>query len=179
MACLNQRSRTLSAVETERLSLRAPGSADLDGYRTLLLDPLVQRWLRPPPLAADDPASVERLLDDDRRHWEQHGFGPAALIDRRNGPFVGRGGLNWTTVAGERAVELPWALVSQRWGEGLATEAARGALAWARELGLPEVVSFTLTSNTASRRVMEKIGLRHEGEIEHSGLPHVLFRGAP
>jgi [ribosomal protein S5]-alanine N-acetyltransferase len=167
------------AVDTERLTLRRPTQDDLPGYRGLLLDPLVMRWLRPPPLDPYDDASVSDLLDRDLAHWARHGFGPAVIADRRDGSFVGRGGLAWTTVAGEEAVELPWALMPARWGEGLATEAARAALAWAGELGLAEVVSFTLTTNEASRRVMERIGLRPAGEIEHAGLPHVLYRGTP
>ncbi len=43
-------------------------------------------------------------------------------------------------------------------------------------LGLEDVVAFTLTANKASRRVMEKVGMRYERDITHAGLPHVLFR---
>jgi RimJ/RimL family protein N-acetyltransferase len=39
-----------------------------------------------------------------------------------------------------------------------------------------DLVSFTLPDNRASRRVMEKIGFRHDTEVEHAGLPHVLYR---
>jgi len=38
------------------------------------------------------------------------------------------------------------------------------------------VVSFTLPDNARSRRVMEKLGLRPVLEVEHRGLPHVLYR---
>ena len=85
-------------------------------------------------------------------------------------------GLNTTRVAGEQAVELAWALVGTAHGRGLATEAALAAVAEARTLGLPEVVSFTLPGNVASRRVMEKAGLEFDRDITHGGLPHVLYR---
>ena len=74
-------------------------------------------------------------------------------------------------------VEAGWAIVPKRWGEGLATELARASVSTAFEqLGLGEVVAFTLPDNAASRRVMEKVGLTYERDIEHAGLPHVLYR---
>jgi len=127
-------------------------------------------------MAPESEAEVDALLERDRVHWTTHGFGPWALLDRSTGSYVGRGGLVWITLAEERAVELPWALMPERWGEGLATEAAIAALEAARRLDLPEVVSLTLATNDASRRVMEKAGLGLRGEVEHEGLPHLLFR---
>ena len=44
------------------------------------------------------------------------------------------------------------------------------------ELSLPTIVAFTLPTNIASRRVMEKCGLVYERPIIHADLPHVLFR---
>jgi len=155
---------------------RRPRRSDEPSYRALLQHPDVHAWLRPPPLPPFDDAQVAERLEHDVAHWHEHGFGPWALIDRRTGAYAGRGGLAWTTVAGERAVELPWSIVPERWGDGLATEAAGAALETAVELGLQPVVSFTLTHNAGSRRVMEKLGLAYAGEIEHAGLPHVLYR---
>lgn len=164
------------AFTSTRLVGRRPVRSDGDDYCRLFLDPAVSAWLDSPPRARFDERQVRGVLERDLEHWERHGFGPAVLIDAADGSFLGRGGLNWTTVGGEFAVELPWALCPQRWGEGLATEAARAAIAWARDLELGEVVSFALIHNHPSRRVMEKAGLGRAGEIEHAGLAHELFR---
>ena len=164
------------AFTAERLLGRRPEPSDAEHYCRLFLDPEVTRWLDPPPSPPSDAQAARDSLERDLDHWERHGFGPAILVDGRDGAFLGRGGLNWTTVAGEFAVELPWALLPARWGEGLATEAARAALAWARDLELSEVMSLALIDNHASQRVMQKAGLRREGEIEHDGLPHVRYR---
>jgi RimJ/RimL family protein N-acetyltransferase len=43
-------------------------------------------------------------------------------------------------------------------------------------LELEDVVSYTTDANAASRAVMEKLGMRYERDIEHAGLPHVLYR---
>ena len=92
----------------------------------------------------------------------------------------GRGGLQYTFVAGTNEVEVAWAIVPDRWGQGLATELARASVALAfDDLRLREIVAFTLPHNVASRRVMEKSGFEYEGPIVHAGLPHVLYRRFP
>ena len=84
------------------------------------------------------------------------------------------------------AVEIGWRLAAEHWGHGYATEAARAVLAFGFErLGLPEIVSFTTTANVRSRRVMEKLGMRHSPDDDfmhplipdgHPLRPHVLYR---
>ena len=98
----------------------------------------------------------------------------------RRGRPVGRGGLQYTFTAGLHDVEAGWAIVPERWGQGLATELARACVEVAFEqLGLREIVAFTLPDNIASRRVMEKAGFEYERDIVHVGLAHVLYRRRP
>ena len=156
------------------VSLRPPESRDEASLRRLLFDPAVAPWLRPKPLRPFTEADPHALLVRDLRHWEEHGWGPW-IVEAEDG-FAGRAGLSTTHVAGERAVELAWAIVGPAQGRGMATDAAIAAVARAREIGLPEVVSFTLPDNRASRRVMEKAGLAFDRDITHAGLPHVLYR---
>jgi [ribosomal protein S5]-alanine N-acetyltransferase len=94
-----------------------------------------------------------------------------------SGRFVGRAGLRNTRVGGGDEVELAYALVAEYWNRGLATEMARAILGLAFErLGVTDLVCFTLPTNLASRRVMEKAGFTYEREVMHAGLPHVLYR---
>ena len=112
-------------------------------------------------------------------HWDTHRFGLWVMRDRESHEFVGRGGLIHTIVGGGGEVEVGWSVVREHWGEGIATEMARAALAVAEDSSSSnEVVSMTLPDNHASRRVMEKIGLRFDRDVVHRGLPHVLYRGA-
>jgi ribosomal-protein-alanine N-acetyltransferase len=86
-------------------------------------------------------------------------------------------GLHTDQVEDEPVVEVGWSITPARWGEGLASEAARGSLAWGFEVaGLREIVSFGLLDNLGSRRVMEKIGLTYERDFIRAGLPHALYR---
>jgi RimJ/RimL family protein N-acetyltransferase len=111
------------------------------------------------------------------RHWAEHGFGYWAVFDAATDEFVGRGGLHRCRVGGRDEVEIGWAVLPERWGQGIATQIARMAAATAfDEHALPDVVAFTLPDNLASRRVMEKAGFAYEREVQHAGLPHVLYR---
>lgn len=161
---------------TERLLLRVPANEDEQNYRSLLLDPQVNRWLRPAPLPVLCDPDPGLWLARDIAHWRHYGFGVWALYDRDSQQFVGRCGIAHTTLHEQQVVELAWALIPPRWGAGLASEAARAALSRARKLGIDEVVSFTIPTNLASRRVMEKIGLRYESEIERAAIVHLMYR---
>ena len=90
--------------------------------------------------------------------------------------FVGRGGLRRTRIADEECVELLYAVRPDAWGRGHATEIALMSVSYARRLGISEVVAITLLTNGASRRVLEKAGLRFDRMHAHAGLPHWLGR---
>jgi RimJ/RimL family protein N-acetyltransferase len=167
---------TIDRLHTARLTcerLRADDAAEL---ATLLLDPRVFTTLWPrsqPPTETDVADGLAAKVD----HWERHGFGMWMVRDRSSGEMVGRGGLQYTYVAGLDEIEAGWAIVPERWGEGLGTELANACVEVAFEhLGLLQVVAFTLPHNIASRRVMEKAGFAFDREIVHAGLPHVLYR---
>jgi len=166
---------TAERVETPRLVCERLRPEHGDELVPLLSDPRVARWLsstREPASAADVAASLAHKLE----HWARYGFGLSLLRDRDTGEMVGRGGLQYTFVAGMSEIEAGWAIVPGRWGEGLATELAQAAVEVAfGPLGLLRVVAFTLPDNLASRRVMDKAGFAFEREIEHVGLPHVLY----
>jgi ribosomal-protein-alanine N-acetyltransferase len=164
------------AIETARLRgerIRPEHEADVVRMEQ---DPRVfpTLWGRPqPPTVAD----VREGLDRQRDHWERHGFGVWLLRDRGGSAMAGRGGLQYTTVSGELEVEVVWAIVADRWNEGLATELAHAAVHTAfTELGLPGLVGVTLPHNGGSRRVMEKAGFAYERDVVHADLPHVLYR---
>jgi ribosomal-protein-alanine N-acetyltransferase len=124
-----------------------------------------------------DRTTSEEMLRRWAGHWDEHGFGLWAAFDKVTGRFAGRGGLRRVEVGGRDEVEVGYGFLAPFWGRGLATELATHSL----ELGftrmdLPDVVSFTLTTNHASQHVMEKVGLRYEREVVYADLPHVLYR---
>lgn len=156
------------------LEVRPPTPEDVEALLEFLGDPEVARWLRA--AGQEGPftrAECEATLARKVAHWAAHGFGASlGFVDAR---CVGWSILQHARVSGRSEVEIGWAVVSDMWGRGIATELGRHALASAGEAGFERVVAFTRPDNFASRRVMDKLGLRYERDIEHAGLPHVLY----
>jgi [ribosomal protein S5]-alanine N-acetyltransferase len=164
-------------VVTRRLRGERPGPGHDEHYAALFGDPAVAATLWPGALGgARTPEQAAAFARSDAECWSRHGFGPWAFFEVATGAFAGRGGLEPTAVGGRESVEVLYAVASPLWGRGYATEMALAAVSRARELGLLEVVGFTLTTNLASQRVLARAGLRFERELEHAGLPHWFGR---
>jgi RimJ/RimL family protein N-acetyltransferase len=171
-------------VRTERLLLRGWRPADRAPFAALNADPTVVEFL---------PGALDRRESDDlaariEAGWEQHGYGLWAVEVPGVAPFIGFVGLSRASFEARftPAVEVGWRLAAAAWGAGYATEAGRASLRYGFETkGLAEIVSFTARGNTRSRRVMERLGMRHDpaDDFEHPRVavgsdlrPHVLYR---
>jgi RimJ/RimL family protein N-acetyltransferase len=169
-------STTIERVETPRTVCERIRIEHVPELLQLLRDRRVAEYMWPV-TGVPSERTVYDATADKERHWERHGFGLWVQRDRDTGELIGRGGLQWTHVAGRDEVEIAWAVVPERWGQGLATELAQASIDTAfGALGLAEIVAFTLPHNVASRRVMEKTGFGLEEEIRHASLAHVLYR---
>ena len=157
---------------TPRLLLRPFTPSDVAIVHAIYSDPKVMRYVATGPMA--DLAVTERLLADYMAHQVRHGYSFWAVIERASGTLIGDAGL-YRTPAGE--VELGYTLGVAWWGRGYATEAASRWLAFAfGELGLSEVVALAEPANTGSLHVLEKLGMRRDGERIAFGRPHAVFR---
>jgi RimJ/RimL family protein N-acetyltransferase len=165
--------RTLTTPETERLVAEPIGPQHQAALCALLGDPRVGATLGGPAT----PAQVRALIAAHAGQWERHGFGLCLWREKATGAPIARGGIQHTHVGGRDEVEVGWAVMADRWGEGFATELAAASVRFGFEqLELTDIVAFTMPTNRASRRVMEKLGFEYERDIEHAGLPHVLYR---
>lgn len=170
-------------LTTERLRLRPWRDDDLEPFAALNADPEVMRYF-PSTLPRERSDAVARRVRD---HFDRHGYGFWA-VERLDvpAPFVGILGLAEVDFEASftPCVEVAWRLARAHQGVGLATEGARAALAWGfGTLGLDEIVALAVPENRPSRRVMEKLGMRFDGEFDHPRLPdghplrrHVLYR---
>jgi [ribosomal protein S5]-alanine N-acetyltransferase len=119
---------------------------------------------------------LESWLRSDIAHWDLFDFGAWHAFEKSSDQLVGRIGSHVTPVEGVMEVELAWAVHADHWGQGYAAELAIPARDLVFSRGIRSVVAFTLPHNTASRRVMEKLGMTYERDITHADLPHVLYR---
>jgi ribosomal-protein-alanine N-acetyltransferase len=172
-------------LETERLRLRPLALDDLDAMASLYADPEVMRYLGvgKPMSRADSERSVQRMV----RSWEVDGFGQFAVERKEDGTLVGRCGflvwdaatLTTTTeseATGPTELEVGYALGRPYWGQGYATEAARAVRDHALgPMGRTRLIAFIRHDNVRSRRVAEKLGMRHERDVVLMGMAAQLF----
>lgn len=110
-------------------------------------------------------------ITDFIKPWDSLGFGVWAVCVRDTelgslGGFIGYCGFIPEQIEGA-GPEIAYAMKKSMWGRGLVTEALRACLDWI--FIKPEifcVYAVTDTENLASRRVMEKIGMRHEKDVD-------------
>ncbi len=169
---------------TERLLLREWRDVDGEPFARMNADPRVMEFF-PAPLTREE---SDALLGRARAHFARHGWGMWAAELRASGEFIGFVGLNVPAFEAHftPCVEIGWRLAAEHWNRGLATEGAREVLRYGfAELGLREIVAFTVPANVRSRRVMEKLGMARDpaDDFEHPriapGHPlrrHVLYR---
>lgn len=149
-------------LETDRLVLRRFTEADAGNLFDLDSDPEVMRYLTggkttPLPVVRDE--LLPRLLAEYERFPR---LGQWAAIGRSGGDFQGWFALRPLDGGDGAEVELGYRLRRSAWGRGLATEGCRALIDKAfGELGVRRVWAETMAVNTASRRVMEKAGLRY------------------
>lgn len=172
------------ALSTSRLLLRQWRDSDLDAFAAINADPEVRAHF--PGLLSRDESAAE--LARAAAHIETHGWGFFAVERRADAACIGMCGLKWVSfeAAFTPAVEIGWRLARPAWGQGLASEAAHACVRLGfAELGLDEIVSFTVPGNLRSQAVMRRIGMQRDtdGDFDHPKLPdahplrrHVLYR---
>lgn len=148
-------------LETERLILRRFTEDDADTLYELDSDPDVMRYLsggKPTPCEVIEAEILPRFTRYDDRF---PGFGFWAAVGKASGDFLGWFSFRSTEEAGARQASLGFRLRKAAWGQGYATEGTRALLRLGfTELGVQRVVATTYEDNLASRRVMEKAGMR-------------------
>ncbi len=149
-----QPERSVPALETERLVLRAPHRGDVKAMVRLVGDRRVaENTTRiPHPYGVDD---AERFLAAINR---QHGEATFAIT--HSGDLIGICGVE----PRENSPEIGYWLGALYWGRGYATEAIRAVIDYAfATLGHDALQAGARVSNAASRRVLEKCGFQWTG----------------
>tara|TARA_B100001564_G_scaffold357218_1_gene372999 strand:+ start:1546 stop:2091 length:546 start_codon:yes stop_codon:yes gene_type:complete len=171
-------------IQTKRLILRKWREEDFLPFAALNACPHVCKYLAKTLTQQESNDLAQRIIS----HFDKHGFGLYAAERKDTHQFIGFTGLSIPNFEAHfmPAIEIGWRLSYTNWGQGFATEAAKAVSDYAFDaLELNEIVSFTTKNNTASRRVMEKIGMTHKQEdnFDHPSLhknhplkEHVLYR---
>lgn len=153
-------------IETERLIFRKFTTNDLPMLIEQRSDPDVNRYLGGTTL--QNPEALAKRIEFYISCYTSHGFGMCAMLWKESGNMIGSAGLQ--PLDGTDEIEVGYSMIKDFWGKGIGTEAAHGWLDFGfNEAGLERIVAVANTDNAASRRIMEKLGMRYEKTEFHYG----------
>ena len=162
-------------LNTTRLIGTPAVATDVADLRRLHSDPRVMATL-----SADGATFTEdqtrAFLARATEHWQSVRLRPLDLPRSREQRLRRLRRNQTRQVEGRDEIELAYAITSDHWRKGFATEISLAALKHAFDtLRLDRIVAFTLPHNRASRAVMEHCGFTYTRDIVHANLPHVLY----
>ena len=161
-------------LETERLYLRAARVSDAEDMFAYAKDPEVTKYLLWQPHA--DSTYTRRYLEYLAGRYRIGAHFEWVMVSKETGRMIGTCGFAKIDTA-NNAGELGYVLNPAYRGTGLVAEAARRVMEFGFSvLSLHRIEARFMIENTASRRVMEKLGMRFEGVQRSSMLVKGLYR---
>ena len=162
---------SIPTLETERLWLRPFKDDDHDAVADFYANDSGALYVG----GATDRRGAWRVIATFVGHWHLRGFGPFAIEDKATGRWLGWCNLWRPPEFPER--EIGWTLVAAHRGKGLVHEAAVRVRDYAFETqGFSTLVSYIVPENVTSRRVAERLGARHDGQVEMRGVTVDVWR---
>ncbi len=155
--------------ETERLYVRHFEPSDLDDFAALCADTRAMKFVEDGTTLPRH--QVERWIDVCQQKYATRGYGTSAVFEKSFNRFLGCCGV--VRAPDHDFDELIYVYHVEAWGQGYATEAARGMLKYVFDRSNLDRIYATISpENTLSARVAEKLGFLFEKtEIEDDGLP--------
>ena len=157
--------------ETDRLEHRALTLNDAEAFYALNSNVEVMKFTGEPMTQSVEEA---RQAIADYRDFDERGYGRWACVLKETQQVIGFCGLKYLTDLNE--VDVGYRFLPEFWGKGLATEACAASIRFGFDtLGLEKIIGLVLPPNTASIRVLEKVGMTSDGEFDYDGLRAIQF----
>lgn len=146
-------------LETDRLALRELAPEDAGFILRLVNEPAWLRYIGDSGVRS--PESAGAYIARVRESYARFGFGLYRVELKATGLPIGLTGLLRREALED--VDVGFGFLSEHWGKGYASEAARAVLAHGKlALGLARIVAITSPGNRPSIRVLEHLGFRYE-----------------
>jgi RimJ/RimL family protein N-acetyltransferase len=150
-------------IETERLLLRPYADGDFDAHLAIHSRADVNRWLYSEPRGPDEVRDVLRRKVGETGLRDEGDTLSVACVRKDTGAVIGGCILHWVSRE-HRTGEIGFIFHPDHHGHGFAAEAARPLIDFGfAVVGLHRVIGRLEARNTASARVLEKLGMRKEG----------------
>jgi ribosomal-protein-alanine N-acetyltransferase len=154
-------------IETERLLLRPFSMDDLSALHAMTSHQEVVRYLPEGVWTLEETRKALRKVTDRYKRGQsiREAKYTLAVVERNTKKVIGWCGLGPMDFH-QSEVEIYYGLSRDFWGRGIATEAAKALLHYAfQSIGLEKMVAIVKPENTASQRVIEKLGMIYRKRI--------------
>jgi RimJ/RimL family protein N-acetyltransferase len=163
--------------ETPRLLLRPFLAEDAAGMFEMDSNSEVLKYIGTSPQTqlSESEAAIRYI----QQQYHDNGVGRFAVILKETNTFIGWAGLKYLTETMNGHVnfyDVGYRFLSQYWGQGFATEAAKASLDFGfQQLHLDVIYAVAMTDNGASNRILTKIGMRHVNNFDLKGFNTAWF----
>lgn len=163
----------MTLATTPRLLIRTLQLDDLDALVPILGDKAVMEF------------STGSLSKDEIQEWlitriaeyDTNGFSVWAIVLKDENKLIGFCGIRPADLDGRTEIELIFRFAQAYWGQGYATEAARGVVEYAfNTLAINEIIAVINSRNTRSQNVLQKLGMFYEKDSVYKGFPVRVYR---
>lgn len=164
------------SIETERLYFRELEPTDDAGMFELDSNPEVHTYLGNNPVKTIEESRA--AIDFIREQYRTNGIGRWAALLKETGEFIGWAGLKLErNVNGHDShYDLGYRFIQKHWGKGYACEAAAAFVDYGfNVMNLEKINATADPSNAASRKVLERVGLKFIETFDHEGEEEVWY----
>lgn len=161
-------------IETPRLYMRKFTIDDLDAVFEFSSDNEVTKLTGEHCITSKEQAK-KIITDIWLTEYDKYGYGRYALVHKADNKVIGFCGFKFMP-SGEFGVEqsapdIGYRMLKQYWGQGFGFEAAKAAMDYGiNDLKLSNIFADAMVENIASNKILEKIGLKFDRQIEHEGI---------
>ena len=155
---------TIPRLTTERLLLREIRKTDFEAFFASSSDAEGMKYIGGPV----DRRTATRIFLSAAGGWVVHGVGWWMIEERATAQPVGTVGIFYRETSPD--LEIGWTVFPPHWRRGIATEAAKAALAHAFEVRcVPRATALIDAGNVSSQAVSKKLGMAYDGDVELFG----------
>jgi RimJ/RimL family protein N-acetyltransferase len=146
---------------------------DAEALLDIFSDPIAMRYFG----VVFNRARMDRWVQSNLEHEQQHGFSLLSVILKDNGEVIGDCGLETDKIDGQTVVGIGFDFRRSYWGKGYATEAALAVLKYGfAQFDFDSIYGWIDPQNAPSRRVAERIGMTIDRFVMRGGKKYALYR---
>lgn len=165
-----------SLLETQRLYFRELVASDAEAMFEMDSDPEVHLYLGNNPLKTID--EVYPVIENLQWQYKEFGMARMAVILKETNEFLGWAGLKRERNLPDRGIftDLGYRFLKKHWGKGYATEAAKAFVQYGfGVMKLEKINAYADVPNLASRKALEKAGLKHIENFDYEGTEEAWY----